>query len=404
MRNIEDLIIFTKDYFKLKGNSSGLNSFLSLEEQKYLLEYFNCKRLNECMHIIMYGYIGICKICQKRTTYIDITKLYRTYCSKECSFKDKEICKERSLKSIRTKKEKNIKPIIKKIEIKCLECSIPIIIAKNKLKIHHYYCNNHKKKCKNCGIRHNKAGVSCSIECSNNLKKITNIKNSGVTHNLLRSGSRPNQLEFYLKKGLDYKQANKLLSEFQLNANIAGNTIEYRIKRGGIYDINEYILKLKDKIDNLKDKKLYKPYDLIYLVCNKSFIEKYGYKYIYDKLYKLDKNIFNYEQVKFRKTKYGNQTYTKNKEILRSKLEYDFYCLLENNGIENYKVGKNYPNSKYKYDFYLEDYDIYIEIAGMMYNDEYKNKMNDKKLKFKNLVILETYKDMIEFIQKIKKN
>lgn len=402
MRNIEELKLVFLEYFERRKSSSGINLFLSDDEKKCLLDYFGCNRLNECMHILINGYMGICKICQKRTEYIDVTKLYRNYCSRDCYLSDSELHKEVARKGSETKKKNPPIIKIKKTEISCLECSDKIVVSVKNIKGHLGYCDLHKKKCKNCNKRHNKAGKTCSNVCANNLKKITNLKNYGVTHNLLRRGSRPNQIEFYLNKGLSYEESNSLLSNHQLSISKNGNTIDVRIKKSGISDISEYFIKLTDKIKKFNNKDLHKPYELISLFCNNAIIEKYGFKYIYNRIYKIDNDIFKYKRIKIKKSKFGNHIYTKDGVLLRSKLEYDFYRILECNNITNYIIGKSYPKSKYKYDFYLVDFDIYVEIAGMMKNDSYFNKMMDKKSKFPNLIILETYKEMISFVQKLK--
>lgn len=405
-RSVEELKNFCISYFNKKKTSSGINLFLNKNEQEILLEELNCKKIKECVHILIYGYIGICKICQKRTEYIDITKLYRPYCSHKCSTLDKESHRSSSIKSLKTKKENGIVPIIPKKIIKCRKCNLEISVGINTIDRHLGFCDLHKKKCIICDERHNKAGKCCSTKCTNIVKQNTNFKNSGVLHNLLRDGVRRNQIEFYLKKGLSYEESNKLLSEFQILSNNISNDVYNKIKtlftKNNIDNISDYFDILLNKIINFNYREFHKPYELISLFCNNAIIEKYGYKYIYNKLYKMNNKIFNYKIIKFKSTKYGTHSYTKNGELLRSKLEYDFYRLLEINKIKNYKIGKRYPNSNYKYDFYLEDYDIYVEIAGMMNIIEYSEKMKMKKNKFRNLEILETYSDMLHFLQKIK--
>jgi len=77
----------------------------------------------------------------------------------------------------------------------------------------------------------------------------------------------------------------------------------------------------------------------------------------------------------------GN-TYLKIDEgVLRSFFEIEFYEGLKERNIR-FKLDKSYDNSNLKYDFYLIDYDIYIEIAGSMYDEEYANKMYYKNIMF----------------------
>lgn len=338
---------------------------------------------------------------------------YTTYCSCECSKKDKEQLSINSTKAAKTRRDDNIVPIYKNIILNCLYCNSEIVTH---MISHKGYCDKHKKKCKNCDNRHNNAGVSCSIECANELKIKTNLKNSKVDHNLLIRGSRPNQLEFYLKKGYSYEESNKLLSEFQIETNSKSNTTEAKIKavmtKCNIDNINDYFYILYTKINSYWGKEYLKPYKLIDLLCNNGIIEKFGHKYIYNKLYKIDNEIFNYK-IKKRGKKikrdgcgYGYNFYTEKNELLRSKLEYDFYLLLMKNGINNLIIDKSYPKEcgygNLRYDFYLKDYDIYVEIIGMMNIPAYKEKIDIKKSINLNIHFLQKYKDMLEFIQMIK--
>jgi hypothetical protein len=405
MRNITELEKICIEYFNLNQTSSGLNSKLTNDEISFLLSYSNSDKLSEFVHICVFGYIGVCKTCFSKTKYINKTKLYQKYCSHNCSFKDKEKHISAGLKSAETMRRLNKKPTVSYTIIKCKECGDDIKTAIRSINNNKGYCEKHKKSCIECGQRHNKSGKCCSNKCVNDTKTKTNIKNNGVKHNLLITGSRPNQIEFYQKKGYSYEMANILLSEFQKYSNEFSNLPDNKIKslktKLEIDDISDYYKILYNKINNFTHKEFYKPYELITIFCNNGVIDKYGKKKIYDNLYNIDKNIFDYKIIKYKKGTFGIKTYTKKGEILRSRLEYDFYMLLENNGIYNYKIGKRYPNSTLYYDFYLEDFDLYIEIAGMMNIPEYKENIINKINGFVNLVILENYKEMLEFIQKI---
>jgi endogenous inhibitor of DNA gyrase (YacG/DUF329 family) len=397
------------DYFKKFKTSSGLNNRLTKKEIECLIKDNNSKKISEAVHILVYGYVGICKICQKRTEYIDISKLYRKFCSHKCSTLDHESHYLAAKKSSITKKKNNKKVVIPKVSINCKECHVEMLISINARNRHKQFCDIHKKKCPNCNSRHNNSGRCCSMKCTNSIKMETNIKNSNVTHNLLKDGARKNQIDFYLKRGFAYEESNKMLLDFQKESNKMSNSIESKLKsilsKNKISIIDDYFsIYLKDKIANFGFKELYKPYDLIKANCNDAVIEKFGIKKIYDILYKMDSNLFRYKRIKFIRGRYGYNSYTKNNVLLRSKMEYDFYQLLETNGIKNYKIGGLYPDSKLRYDFYLYDYSIYIEIAGMMSLPSYFEKMKMKKEKFKNVEIIQNYNEMIIFIQKIKSN
>jgi hypothetical protein len=119
-------------------------------------------------------------------------------------------------------------------------------------------------------------------------------------------------------------------------------------------------------------------------------------------LYKYNKKLFNYNKIISKKNKFGCYIYTEH-GFIRSMLEYYFYKLLILNKIE-FLLDKCYPNSSYRYDFYLIKYEVYIEIAGMMKIESYKAKIEIKKEKFINVIILETTEDMLSYIQKIKQS
>lgn len=402
MKNINEIINFCKTYFKDKKTSSGINLYLKKEEIDELLSFFNCDKISECFHIMEYGYVGVCKICFKKTEYLGINKLYRKYCCHKCSTLDKENLSERINKGLETKKINNKKVIIKKDKVNCKYCQKEYLTVKNPQ--NKFYCEEHKKKCLNCEKRHKKAGKCCSIECTNIVKTKTNLKNSGVKHNLLISGNRPNQIEFYMKKGFSELESNIFLIDFQKQTAQIGNNEENLIKKiftnNSSVNIEEYLDRISNKIINYKYKELYKPYDLLKSFVNINILNKFGIKYIYDKIIKNNPQTFKYKKINFIRNKYGYLSITLKGELLKSKGEYDFYQLLINNNID-YIIGKRYPNSTYMYDFYLPKFDAYIEIAGMMKDQNYKEKMDLKKEKF-NSIIIENYKDMLIYIQKIK--
>ena len=99
-----------------------------------------------------------------------------------------------------------------------------------------------------------------------------------------------------------------------------------------------------------------------------------------------------------RRNKRGN-TYLKIEEgVLRSFFEIEFYEGLKERNIK-FKLDRAYNNSKLKYDFYLVDYDMYIEIAGGMYDEEYVNKMIYKNTIFGAYII--EPKDIQDFLKRI---
>lgn len=84
---------------------------------------------------------------------------------------------------------------------------------------------------------------------------------------------------------------------------------------------------------------------------------------------------------------------------LRSSWEIEFYNELTKRNIK-FEIEKFYPNQKvYKTDFYLNDYNLYIEIAGALYDETYNEKMQFKKINF-GAIILEL-KDFKNFFKRL---
>lgn len=75
-----------------------------------------------------------------------------------------------------------------------------------------------------------------------------------------------------------------------------------------------------------------------------------------------------------------------NEGLLRSSYEIDFYYKLKERNIE-FTLEKFYKDSKFKTDFYLNGFDLYIEIAGEMTNEDYKEKMALKEKLYGALIL-----------------
>lgn len=83
-------------------------------------------------------------------------------------------------------------------------------------------------------------------------------------------------------------------------------------------------------------------------------------------------------------------SYTPKGKLLRSNYEIEFYYQLIDIGLKenvDFLIENHYPNSSLKYDFYIKDIDLYVEIAGMMCNESYKEKMILKKEKFNSMIV-----------------
>lgn len=120
------------------------------------------------------------------------------------------------------------------------------------------------------------------------------------------------------------------------------------------------------------------------------------------KKYINNKNIF-YDRYKIIKKGILSNIYlTKDGIILRSNLECYFYNELFNNNISDilFYVDKLYPNqnnSRYRYDFYFPDFDEYIEIAGLIENEQYRKRLQIKNKLF-SPIILYTQTDIKNYV------
>lgn len=98
--------------------------------------------------------------------------------------------------------------------------------------------------------------------------------------------------------------------------------------------------------------------------------------------------------------KNGRYTYLSVEEgILRSSYEIYFYSQLKAKGIR-FELDKKYPNSKMRFDFFLTDLNIFIEIAGNMGDEKYRNKMKFKEENYGAKIIIPN--EMDNFLKKLK--
>lgn len=113
----------------------------------------------------------------------------------------------------------------------------------------------------------------------------------------------------------------------------------------------------------------------------------------------------NIDFVFIKSLSYGNLYKTKECKLLRSRFELNFYVEMCVHGLNNrpYDTDKLYPNQSktyYRYDFYFPEIDFYVELAGMHTNEEYRNKLKEKKLLF-NPYVVYTDGDICKCIDKI---
>lgn len=134
-----------------------------------------------------------------------------------------------------------------------------------------------------------------------------------------------------------------------------------------------------------------------YLYCNAEYVFKKlkVHNYYFIKL--SDNDIIKYINDNFEfKTntqfKYDNgklttyRLYTNEGYYLRSSNEINFYLICKDKNI-NFLYEQPYENSMLKYDFYLLDYNLYVEIAGLLNDNEYYQNMLYKQSEFNSVII-----------------
>ena len=246
------------------------------------------------------------------------------------------------------------------------------------------FCSNCRKICPICGKRFGGQNLCCSRECAQKHKEKTYFEKFGENYKQVLSKNFPNKIEYWLNKGYNKKEGLFEVYKHQLRNNKFNNLKEF-----------EKYLKINYEILKEYDEKLF-----LKIIKINSTLKTIYYEY-YKKLFNFrNKNIYKIKRHKNSKggniyyVKYLNDTIT-----LKSDLEFYFFNILKKYNIK-FKNEKCYPNSNMRYDFYLIDYDIYIEIAGKMQEKEYRKKMNFKKKNF-NSIILETKKEMLNFIKEL---
>lgn len=117
----------------------------------------------------------------------------------------------------------------------------------------------------------------------------------------------------------------------------------------------------------------------------KSEIIKYKFNLDNDKIKKLISKCIHIKCPNFKKQTYGTLILYKN-SILKSQSELELFKFLEENNIKfEYEISYpfHYKNKKYpmKCDFYINEFDLYIEYAGLIKNKSYLDKIKHKKEK-----------------------
>lgn len=174
---------------------------------------------------------------------------------------------------------------------------------------------------------------------------------------------------------------------------------DFRIRLAGIgtniiFDNDDLIEYINNSLSNVKWKYLNKEEflkQLPYIGNSDIDVNKY-----------LDEIGFIFPEKNLIKKNKKGYTYLKIDEgVLRSFFEIEFYEGLKERNIK-FKLDRVYNNSSLKYDFYLVDYDIYIEIAGGMYDEGYTNKMIYKNTTFGAFIVEPS--DIQDFLKRIDNN
>jgi hypothetical protein len=274
------------------------------------------------------------------------------------------------------------------------------------------------EKIKNIQLSNNKKNILKQLELRKNSydkwssKRVTNINyylskgfNLEDSEKLLKNRQRTFSLELCIKKygeekgrelfknrqikwintlskieyNTDSHSVNKLIEKF------GKNWINIALHR---YDYNEnYLYFIKYAVENNLTIKQFLKYvdnesELITITDYYPFFKSKILQYIYNVTFDEFRIIF-LKNIKIIITNYGNIRYF-NDHITRSNGEYEIAKFLVKNNIE-YVYEQKYPNSKYICDFYLKQKDLYIEYMGFL-KSNYLTKTNEdiiKKYKLK---------------------
>lgn len=296
----------------------------------------------------------------------------------------------------------------------------------------------HKKKMENNSFKNSE------IQRKNSLRSLDKRRANPELYDDIM----PNQIKYYLKKGLSEEDAKAALKERQTTF-----TLEKCIKRHGLKEgtrifnernerwLNTLNSKPQEEIDAINRRKnpLLKKEnesknDYIYrtssITSNPIFDSDDLIKYIDNRLKDtkwlyltkeefiknlpfignanldvhdyLESTKFNFPSKNLIKQNKRGSTYLRIDEgMLRSYFEIDFYTKLRQRNIK-FLLDNSYPDSKLKYDFYLVEYNIYVEIAGQMFNENYRNNMYIKNTLY-NAYIIEP-SEIDNFFERIDNN
>lgn len=263
----------------------------------------------------------------------------------------------------------------------------------------------------------------------NNSNKLSELKKSNPEH---YKDKTTTNIEYWLKKGLSYGDAKEQLKirqstfslkkcidkygeeigrvRFEERQNKWINTLKNKInyseiqKNKNIFNYDKKDLNLiikhsgfKDKIQNvvnycIKNKNID---DFVDCIIFNDDIKRYNdiTSYINSKIIQ---NHFKLNQHEIKDKFYKKLDINQNRQYYgicvyhngyryKSISEYRVALFLEINNV-SFEYEKIYPNSKMKCDFYLKDYDIYVELYGLL-NKKNLDKLDDKLLIYKNKML-----------------
>lgn len=200
---------------------------------------------------------------------------------------------------------------------------------------------------------------------------------------MLRFKERQNKWVNSLKNKVNYSEIQKKKNIFDYDKKNLNLIIKHSGFKDKIYEIVNFCIKNKN-VDKFVDciilKDDIKRYNDLIPYINSKIIQN-NFKLNHQEL----KNLF-YKKIDINQNRqyYGVSVYH-NGNRFKSISEYRVALFLEINNV-SFIYEMNYPNSKMKCDFYLDEYDIYVELYGLL-NKKNLDKLDDKLIIYKNKMI-----------------
>jgi len=368
--------------------SFHISSKHNITKKEYYDKYLKKENEGFCQNIF-------CQKENKETAFINITKGYNKLCgSKQClvdftNWRRKEAWLNKGYS------EEEAKLKIKEIQSKCFEN-----FKKDKTTIELFEFQKQKSiRCKEYWM---KQGLSEYLA----EKKVTEIQLNFSLEKCIKKHGEEKGTEIWQQRQDKWQATlNSKSKEEKVELNKSKNPWRFSDEKTKKKYIRkcfncgiQLFLKVEELIDFIQKLKedLWIQKLTIEQFINYRFVRKDCYRFLeLNEKFFLQTNFgFPIEQTYFEGNCPNNfswsmvKTKTVEEGFLRSSKEINFYRLLKENNIENFIVGKRYPNSRKFCDFYLKDFDLYVEIAGMMEDAEYAENIKKKSIKFNSVVLI----------------